>query len=70
MSDGLTNQRRFRTLNVIDDFNREILGIDVGMSLPALRVTRFLDQLGAVYCYPDCIRIDNDPEFTSSVFMQ
>ena len=36
MSDGLTNQRRFRTLNVIDDFNREILGIDVGMSLPAL----------------------------------
>ena len=70
MSDGLTNQRRFRTLNVIDDFNREILGIEVGMSLPALRVTRFLDQLGAVYGYPDCIRIDNDPEFTSSVFMQ
>ena len=38
MSDGLTNQRRFRTLNVIHDFNREILGIDVGMSLPALGV--------------------------------
>ena len=48
MSDGLTNQRRFRTLNVIDDFNREVLGIDVGMSLPALRVTRFLGELSEV----------------------
>lgn len=70
MSDGLTNQRRFRTLNVIDDFNREILGIDVGMSLPALRVTRFLDQLSEVYGYPERIRTDNGPEFTSQIFMQ
>ena len=56
--------------DVIDDFNREILGIDVGMSLPALRVTRFLNQLSEVYGYPERIRTDNGPEFTSQIFMQ
>ena len=55
---------------MIDDFNREILGIDVGMSLPALRVTRFLDRLSEVYCYPERIRTVNGPEFTSQIFMQ
>ncbi|WP_115064225.1 DDE-type integrase/transposase/recombinase [Oligella ureolytica] len=70
LSDGLTNQRRFRTLNAIDDFNRETLGIDVGMSLPALRVTRFLNQLSEVYGYPERIHTDNGPEFTSQIFMQ
>ena len=39
MSDSSGNQRRFRTFNVIDDFNREALGIDIAVSLPAGRVT-------------------------------
>ena len=69
LSDSLTDRRSFRTLNVIDDFNREVLGIDVGISLPSIRVTRFLDQLGEVYGYPERIRTDNGPEFTSKVFM-
>ena len=34
MSDSSQNQRRFRTFNVIDDFNREALGIDIAVSLP------------------------------------
>ncbi|OCG58242.1 hypothetical protein A9G41_02660 [Gilliamella sp. Nev5-1] len=45
MSDSSYNQRRFRTFNVIDDFNREALGIDIAVSLPAGRVTRYLDKL-------------------------
>lgn len=45
MSDSLINGRAFRTLNVIDDFNREALWIEVDTSLPATRVTRVLDQL-------------------------
>ena len=35
MSDSSRHQRRFRTLNVIDDFNREALEIDITVSLPA-----------------------------------
>ncbi|WP_432784542.1 IS3 family transposase [Oligella sp. MSHR50489EDL] len=64
MSDGLTGRRRFHTLNVIDDFNREVLGIDIGVSLPAI----FLDQLGEAHGYPQCIRTDNGSEFTSTDF--
>jgi len=45
MSDSLHNNVRFRTFNVIDDFNREVLGIDIGTGMPAARVTRYLDQL-------------------------
>lgn len=39
MSDTLHNKVRFRTFNVIDDFNREVLGIDIGTGMPASRVT-------------------------------
>ncbi|WP_239362463.1 MULTISPECIES: hypothetical protein [Snodgrassella] len=45
MSDSSLNQRHFRTFNVIDDFNREALGIDIAVSLPAGRISRYLDKL-------------------------
>lgn len=66
MSDSLDNGRKFRTLNIIDDFNRESLGIEVDYSLPALRVTRMLDQVASWRGYPKHLRIDNGPEFISS----
>ncbi|MBI5929869.1 MAG: hypothetical protein HY862_11200 [Chloroflexi bacterium] len=44
MSDALLNGRRFRTLNVLNDFNREVLGIEVDAPLPALRVILALDH--------------------------
>jgi putative transposase len=66
MSDALVNGRRFRTLNVIDDFNREALAIEVDASLPALRVTRVLDTVAASRGYPKRIRVDNGPEFVSA----
>ncbi|WP_413786563.1 DDE-type integrase/transposase/recombinase [Psychrobacter sp. HII-4] len=59
---------RFRTFNVIDDYNREVLGIDIGTSIPSLRVIRYLDQLAEWHGYPKQIRVDNGSEFTSSVF--
>jgi putative transposase len=68
MSDALLNGRRFRTLNIIDDFNREVLAIEVDSSLPALRVTRVLDQIALWRGYPQRIRVDNGPEFTSITF--
>jgi putative transposase len=44
MSDSLSNGRTFRTLNVIDDYNREALWIEVDTSLPAERVVRVLEH--------------------------
>ena len=65
MSDVLSDGRRFRTLNVIDDFNREALAIEVDFGLPALRVVRVLDRLLARHGCPRQIRVDNGPEFVS-----
>jgi transposase InsO family protein len=42
MSDALWGDRRFRTFNVVDDFNREVLAIEVDFNLPAQRVVRTL----------------------------
>lgn len=43
MADRLVDGRQFRLLNVLDDFNRESLGIKVDFSLPAERVVRSLN---------------------------
>jgi putative transposase len=68
MSDTLQHGHRFRTLNVLDDFNREVLGIDINSGIQAPRVTQYLDQIAAWRGYPKQIRVDNGPEFTSSEF--
>lgn len=65
MSDALSNGRTFRTLNVIDDYNREALWIEVDTSLPAERVVRVLEQLLEWRGKPACIRMDNGPELIS-----
>jgi putative transposase len=69
MRDSSRNQCRFRTFNVIDDFNREGLGIDFAVSLPAGRVTRYLDNLAEYHGYPLTIRVVNGPEFTGKTFI-
>lgn len=69
MSDSLHNKIRFRTFNVIDDFNREVLGIDIATSMPSLRVIRYLDQLADWHGYPKKVRVDNGSEFTSEIFI-
>jgi putative transposase len=65
MSDSLACGRPFRTLNIIDDFNREALWIEVDTSLPAERVIRVLDMLALWRGYPKQIRTDNGPELVS-----
>ena len=57
--------RSFRTLNVIDDYNREVLAIEVDTNFPSQRVTRVLDRIALEKGYPESIRVDNGPEFTS-----
>jgi putative transposase len=66
MSDALQSGRKFRTLNLMDDFNREALAIEVDTSLPAERVIRVLEQVTDWRGKPESIRVDNGPEFISS----
>ena len=65
MCDSLYDGRRFRTLNVIDEGNREGLAIAVGVSLPSVRVIALLEQLIAMHGTPQALRLDNGPELTS-----
>lgn len=64
-SDSLYSGRRFRTLNIVDDFSRDSLGIDVSFSIPSGRTTRFLDRLIWLHGKPERIKCDNGPEFRS-----
>lgn len=62
MSDAFISGKRFRTVNVIDDCNREVLGIRAAVSLPSKRVTQFLDLIALNRGYPEQLRLDNGPE--------
>lgn len=70
MHDALVCGRRFRTFNVVDDFNREALSIEIDLNLPALRVVRVLDRIAANRGYPVMLRMDNGPEFISLVLVE
>lgn len=59
MVDRLSDGRQFRLLNVLDDFNRQGLGIEVDLSLPAERVLRALDQVIEWHGAPKTIRVDS-----------
>lgn len=70
MSDSLVDGRKFRLFNVIDDYNRESLAIEVDTSLPSLRVIRVLQRLIEQRGKPANIRSDNGPEFISHQLQQ
>ena len=68
MRDTMYDGRPFRTLNVIDEGNREALRIECGTSIPSGRLVRVMNQLVEVYGKPQAIRLDNGPEMTSDGF--
>ena len=70
VSDSLASGRRFRTLNVVDEFTRECLAIEVDFSLPGKRVARVLDRLIWLHGRPERIVLDNGPEFTGTALME
>lgn len=65
MSDSLVDGRKLRTLNILDDYNREGLAVDVDLSMPSARVIRSLEQIIEWRGKPAAIRCDNGPEFLS-----
>ena len=64
-SDRLESGRSSRTFNVLDDFHREALWIEIDLSLPAMSVIRVLDRVASERGYPRQIRVDDSPGFIS-----
>lgn len=65
MSDQLYNGRRIRSLNIVDEYTRECLHIEVDTSLPSQRVIQVLEWLKDLHGLPEQIVMDNGTEFTS-----
>lgn len=70
MHHSLESGKPYRLFNVIDDFNREGLGIEIDFSLPAERVIRTLNQIIEWRGKPKSIRCDNGPEYISKLLAQ
>jgi len=70
MADALAPGRRFRTLNIVDEYTREALAIEVDTSLPGARVVRVLEQLRQQGRKPEWMVTDNGPEFTGRALDQ
>lgn len=66
MSDSLFCGRRFRTFNVVDDYSREALAIEIDIGLPSERIIRVLERIVAWREYPAKLRMDNGPELVSA----
>ena len=64
MGDSLATGRTFRILNIVDDYSREAVAIEIDSSLPGLRVVRVLERLAQERPLPALIVCDNGPEFT------
>jgi len=62
VSDALTDGRKFRSLNIVDDYNRECLAAEVDTSIPGARVVRVLERLGERRGLPEVLVTDNGPE--------
>jgi putative transposase len=67
--DSMADGRRFRVLNIVDDFTRECLAAVVDTSLPGVRVVQELERLCELRSCPQMIVSDNGTEFTSRAIL-
>jgi putative transposase len=70
LAEFLFSTRPYRTLNLVDDFSRECVAIEVARSIPGERVTRVLDRLATERGLPRTIVVDNGPEFAGRALDQ
>ncbi|MDI7223740.1 integrase core domain-containing protein [Leptospira santarosai] len=70
MSDSLYSGRRFRILNIIDDYGRLVIATQPEFSIPSERVVRILNEAVKIYGLPKQIVVGNGPEFTSKSFLK
>lgn len=66
-ADTLADGRPFRTFNVVDDFSRECLALEVDTSIPGVRVVRVLERIADERGLPKAVLSDNGPEFIGKV---
>ena len=69
MPDQLVSGKTICTFNVIDNYNREGLGIEVDLSLPSVGVIRALEQMIQWRGKPAALRCDNGPEYLSQMLV-
>lgn len=55
VSDTLANGRWFRTFYVVDDFNREVLHIEIDTSITLLRLVRVFERLRSKHRLPQVL---------------
>ena len=65
VSDALSDHRKFRCFNLVDEFTHECLTIYVDRSLPSEKVVNELNKLKISRGLPEMIVCDNGPEFIS-----
>jgi len=68
MHDVLMNKRKFRTLNIIDDYNRQAIAVEADHSLSSMSVIHLLERIIQEHGKPLQFRVDNGPEWTSLAF--
>jgi putative transposase len=70
MHDSLHNGRKFRVLNIMDDYNREVIAIEAHLSISSGKVIEILDRVIQERAKPKSIRVDNGPEFVAGVIRE
>lgn len=70
MSDSLIYGRKVRILNVMDDYNREVLAVEADYSIPAEKVIETMKRIICSRGKPQIIRVDNGPEYCSRAFVE
>lgn len=68
ISDKLTDYRKLRCLNVIDNYSRFSISLEVANSMPTIKVIAILKKAISKYGKPESLILDNGPEFTSKLF--
>lgn len=63
--DELVDRRKFRTLNIVDDYSKECAAIEVGFSLTGQHIVNVLNKLLFYGRIPKVLTIDNGPELSS-----
>jgi len=70
MADALACGRRFRTFNVLEDFNREAVRIEVDTSITSARLVRIFECIAQERPLPQVLRTGNGPECLGEAFVQ